>query len=252
MKLAFFALLLLVAVVVAQSQEPPAKQTGVLRLRVRVKANDAAPLRGLPRKRFILIPGTLEQNRALIEAIERQALTTRDCYYKKLGASAALIDWLKSGDCESVYCRGVEKDFVTGPKAVPEFASAFATSQKEYGNEETALKWLTTNVPPDMRDGFYRDRQLVLQALLKQAPSALSVMTDRNGTAYFTDLGPGTYVLSNLIPTELGQNLVTWNCEVQIKPEDLATEKPYFISNRKERTVKCVAVEKPMPVCATD
>ena len=253
MKLAFFALLLLVVVMVAQSQEPPAKQTGVLRLRVRVKADDAAPLRGLARKRFFLIPGTLEQNRALIEAIERQALTSRDCYYQKLGASAALINWLKEGDCESIYCRGVEKDFVSGPKAVPEFASAFAASQKEYGgNEETALRWLTTNVPADMRDGFYRDRQGVIQALLKQAPSALSVMTDRNGTAYFTDLGPGTYVLSNLIPTELGQNLVTWNCEVQVKAGDLATEKPYLVSNRKERNVKCVGVEKPIPVCAAD
>ena len=250
MKLAFFALLLMVAVVLAQ--EPPAKQTGVLRLRVRVKADDAAPLRGLPRKRFYLIPGTLEQNRALIDAIEHQAITSRDCYYQKLGASPALIDWLKSGDCESVYCRGVEKDFVTGPKAVPEFATAYAASQKEYGNEETALRWLTTNVPADMRDGFYRDRQRVLQSFLKQAPSALSVMTDRNGTAYFTDLGPGTYVLSNLIPTELGQNFVTWNCEVQVKPGDLATEKPYLVSNRKDRNVKCVGIEKLIPVCAAD
>ena len=249
MKLVLFALLLMVAVTMAQ--EP--RQTGVLRLRVRVKAEDAAPLKGLPRKRFFLIPGTLEQNRALIESIERQALTSRDCYYQKLGASTALINWLRSGDCESVYCRGVEKDFVTGPKAVPEFASAFAASQKEYGgNEETALRWLTTNVPPDMRDGFYRDRQGVLQSFLKQAPSALSVMTDRNGTAYFTDLGPGTYVLTNLIPTELGQNLVTWNCEVQVKAGDLATEKPYLVSNRKDRNVKCVGVEKPIPTCNAD
>lgn len=244
MKLALFALLLMVLV-----QSP----TGVLRLRVRVKADDASPMRGLSRKRFFLIPGTLEQNRALLEAIERQPLVTRDCYYKKLGASTALIDWLKEGDCESVYCRGVEKEFVTGPKAVPEFVTAFTTSRKEFGNnEETARQWLTTNLTAELRDGFYRDRQRALQALLKQAPAVQSVMTDRNGTAYFTDLGPGTYVLSNLIPTELGQTVVTWNCEVQVKAGDLATEKPYLVSNRKEKLVKCVGIEKPIPACATD
>lgn len=249
MRLAFFALLLMVTVVLAQ--QPAARQTGVLRLRVRVKADDSAPLRGLARKRFFLIAGTLEQNRSLIDAIERQALMIRDCYYQKIGSSAALLDWLKQGDCESVYCRGVEKDFVTGPKAVPEFATAFAAGQKEYRNDETARQWLTTNLAPDVRDGFYRARRAALEALLKQAgPDVHSVMTDRNGTAYFTDLGPGTYVLSNLIPTELGQTLVTWTCEVQVKPGDLATEKPYLISNRKEKNVKCVAIEKPKPTCA--
>ena len=241
-----FALLLMLAVVVAQSP------TGVLRLRVRVKADDTAPLRGLARKRFFLIPGTLEQNRALLDAMERQPLVTRDCYYNKLHASTALIEWLKEGDCESVYCRAIEKDFVAGPKAVPEFATAFTASQQEYKNDETARQWLTTNLAPDLRDGFYRDRQRALQELLKQTPAAQSVMTDRNGTAYFTDLGPGTYVLTNLIPTELGQTLVTWNCEVQVKAGDLATEKPYLVSNRKDKLVKCVGIEKPKPGCAAD
>ncbi len=242
----FFALLLMITIALAQNQ------TGVLRLRVRVKLDDNSPLRGLPRKRFFLIPGTLEQNRALLEAIERQPLTSRDCYYRKIGASAALIDWLKEGDCESVYCRAVEKDFLTGPNAVPEFATAFAAGQKEYKNDDTARQWLTTNLAPDLRDGFYRDRRGALQALLKQTPAVQSVMTDRNGTAYFTDLGPGTYVLSNLIPTELSQTLVTWNCEVQVKAGDLATEKPYLVSNRKDRLVKCVGIEKPKPVCNAD
>ena len=244
-----FALLLAVTGVLAQT--PQTGPTGVLRLRVRVKADDAAPMRGLARKRFFLIPGTLEQNRTLIDAIERQPVATRDCYYKGLGASAALIDWLKEGDCESVYCRSVDKDFIVGPKAVPEFARAFAASQTEFGSEETARQWVTTNLAPDMRDGFYRDRQRVIETLLKNA-TAHSVMTDRNGTAYFTDLGPGTYVLSNLVPTELGRTLATWNCEVQVKAGDLATEKPYLVSNRKEKNVKCVAVEKPMPSCNVD
>ena len=248
----FFALLLMVTVL-AQSQQPATQQTGVLRLRVRVKADDTAPLRGLARKRFFLSPGTLEQHRALINAVEQQPLTTRDCYYKQHAASAELINWLKEGDCESVYCRSIEKEFVSGAKAVPEFANAFATSRKEYGNDETAREWLTTNLSPDVRDGFYRARKTALEALLKQAGGEVySVMTDRNGTAYFTDLGPGTYVLSNLIPTELGQTLVTWSCEVQVKPGDLATEKPYLVSNRKEKNVKCVGVEKPKPVCAAN
>ena len=250
MRLAFFAVLLMVTLVLAQ--QPTARQTGVLRLRVRVKADDATPLKGLARKRFFLIPGTLEQNRALITAVEQQPLTTRDCYYKQHHASAQLINWLREGDCESVYCRGIENEFVTGPKAVPEFANAFAANHTEFGNDVVALQWLTNYLSPDLRDGFYKDRQRLLQTLLKQSGMIQSVMTDQKGSAYFTELGPGTYVVSNVIPTELGQTLVTWNCEVQIKPEDLATEKPYLISNRKDKTVKCVGIEKPKPTCATD
>lgn len=248
------AIFLIVATTSGRTQNPmtTALPSGVLRLRVRVKSDDST--KGLSRKRFFLLRGTLEQNTSWIEEATQQLLLPRDCYYRKLGASQALIDWLKEGDCESVYCREIEQDSIVGTKAVPEFAMAFAAGEKEFGNSEIARKWLVTNIPSKLREGFYLDRRSAIQALLKQAEAlsgsqVISVMTDRNGTAYFTDLEPGSYVLSNLLPFELGQRTLSWNCDVLVKPGDIATEKPYLVSNTKDRTVKCVAAEKPLPVC---
>ena len=236
----------------SQTQTSGANPTGVLRLRVRVKIDGST--KGLAQKRFYLIKGTREQNKAVLDAAEQRPLVARDCFYAKLGASQPLIDWLKAGDCESVYCREIEEEFINGPKAIPEFVTAYTTGQKEIGQGTVGRKWLTNNLPAQLRDGFYQDRRNALESLIKQAEATssttvLSVMTDRNGTAYFTDLTPGTYVLTSLLPVEVAQSGATWNCEVQIKPGDIATEKPYLVSNRNDRNVKCVAVEKPLPVC---
>jgi hypothetical protein len=110
------------------------------------------------------------------------------------------------------------------------------------------------NLPEKLRDGFYRERQNEIAAIIKQAETTsgakvLSVMTDRNGTGYFTDLEAGSYTLSNIVATEIGQNVSLWNCEVKMKADDLTTEKAFLISNRKDKNVKCVAVEKPLPAC---
>ena len=127
-------------------------KTGVLRLRVRVKAGEAT--KGLARKRFFLVPGTLEQNRALVEAIQNKPVITRDCYYNRLGASAALINWLKESDCESVYCREISTADLEGPNSVPEFVTALNAGEKELGNRDTARKWLTTNMPENLARRF--------------------------------------------------------------------------------------------------
>ena len=150
----------------------------------------------------------------------------------------------------------MQADAVEGAAAVPEFQQAVAVGEKEFGSRDLARKWLAVNLRDDLRSGFYKLRQQDLQALLKQAEElsrakVMSVMTDRNGTAYFTDIEPGTYVISNILPSEVGDQAMFWNCEVKVKPGDLATEKPFLISNsaNKEKNVKCVAVEKPLPVC---
>jgi hypothetical protein len=245
-------LLLLAFLCVAQTPSAFQGPGTVLRLRVRVKVGDSP--KGLSRKRFFLTKGSLEQNKAIVEAIERRPLVSRDCYYRNAGASEALIKWLKENDCESVYCREIQSNDFEGPDAVPEFAAAASVGEKEFGGRELARKWLAVNLPEKLRDGFYRARQADLESTLKQVEATsgakvFSVMTDRNGTAYFTDLEPGIYTLSNIVPTEIGTNAAIWNCEVPVKQDDRGFEKPYLMMNRKDKNVRCVATERPLPVC---
>lgn len=256
--LALVLLLALAITVGGQTQtSPPADARGVLRLRVRVKLGEPAtrPV-GLARKRFYLIKGSLADNQALIQSINQGPVVSRDCFYRGIGASEALIAWLKIGDCESVYCREVSAGDLEGANAVPEFQQSVAAGEKEFGTRELARKWIAVNLSDELRSGFYKRQQQELQALFRLAEAGSgaqvsSVMTDRNGTAYFTDLVPGTYVISNLLPAEVGDHALLWNCEVKVKSGDLATEKPFLISNpaNKEKNIKCVAVEKPLPVC---
>ena len=249
---AFLVLLLVACFCVAQTPSATQSAGTVLRLRVRVKTADTT--KGLSRKRFFLIKGSMEQNKTLVDEMMQRPYVSRDCYYRAAGASERLINWLKENDCESVYCRELQPTDVEGPDAVPEFQTALIASEKEYGSHELARKWLTTNLPERLRDGFYKSHLLGIEGTIKEAEAlsgakVLSVMTDRNGTAYFTDLEPGTYTLSNILPTELGATSLIWNCEVKVKQDDRAFEKPFLIMNRQEKNVRCVAVERPLPVC---
>ena len=236
---------------------PLADARGVIRLRVRVRIGDAT--KGLQRKRFFLIKGSLEDNKALINRINQQPFASRDCYYRGIHASEAFIAWLKPSGwetCESVYCREVEEKYIEGADAVPEFQQAVTAGEQEFANRNLARKWLAVNLSEELRNGFYKRQQQDVQLFIKQAEEiskskVMSVMTDRFGTAYFTDIEAGPYVISNLIATEVGNTTDLWNCEITVKPGDLATEKPFLIANpaNKERNVRCVSVEKPLPVC---
>ncbi len=258
--LALACLICFALIGVAQNPQPVANGRGVVRLRVRIATGDGAKARGLSRKRFFLIKGALADNTALLAGINDRAIVSRECFYRGIGASERLIDWLKQSDCESVYCREVDDKDVAGPNAVPEFAKALEAGEKELHNRDLARKWVTVNLPEQIRNGFYKLQQKDLLTFIKQAEDLTrthvqSVMTDRNGTAYFTDVEPGIYVVSNIIPIELGNMGELWSCEVKVQPGDIATEKPYLISNpgnkdpRDKKNIKCVSMEKPLPMC---
>src|SRR3989454_11085129 len=153
---------------VAHTQAPQAMR-GVIRLRVKVGAGEGTRSIGLARKRFYLIKGSLDENKSLFQSIEQRPIVSRDCYYRGIGASEALIHWLREGDCESVYCREAEQNDLEGAGAVPEFQQAVAAGVKQFGSRELARKWLAVNLPDNIKSGFYKQQQQELQALLKQA-----------------------------------------------------------------------------------
>jgi hypothetical protein len=191
-----------------------------------------------------------------VDVIKQTTLTSRDCYYRSKGASEQLIKWLDDNDCESVYCRAIEERDLAANDAVPEFKSAYELALKELKTPEVARRWLPNYLPADIRDGYYNLKQRTTEGLVKQAETlngkpVMSIMTDRKGTAYLTDIEPGTYTISNLVASETDKSEIIWLCEREVKATDLsiAMRRPFILSNEKDPKVKCEVIERPLPVC---
>src|SRR5204863_2953567 len=73
-------LLLVIALSLIVSAQQPDEATGVIRLRVRVATGDGTKAKGLARKRFFLIKGSLEDNKDLFQTFQQRPVTSRDCY----------------------------------------------------------------------------------------------------------------------------------------------------------------------------
>ena len=233
--------------------QTPSANRGVIRLKVKYKTGEVT--KELPRKRFFLIKGTLEENKSLIERIKQTDPMSRECYYHSKGASPALIKWLGDNDCDSVYCREIEEKYLSGNEAVPEFQAAYNQGLRDFKTPELARRWLTVNLAADIRDGFYNQKQRTIADLISLAEAAartkvMSVMTDRKGTAYLTDIEAGTYTISNLVGSETEKTSILWACEKEVKAGNLAIAmRPLILSNEKDPKVKCEIVERPLPVC---
>lgn len=249
--LSFFLLLPFSFCLVAQT---PQATRGVIRLKVKFKSGDLT--KELPRKRFFLIKGSLAENQSLVEKIKQTPVMPRACYYRSKGASEALIKWLKDNDCESVYCREIEEKHLSGSEAVPEFQAAYNQGLRDFKSPELARRWLTVNLTADIREGFYSEKQKAIQALIAEAQSAtktpvMSVMTDRKGTAYLTDIEPGAYTISNLVASETEKTSILWLCEKEVKAVDLAIamRRPLTLTNERDPKIKCEIIERPLPAC---
>jgi hypothetical protein len=236
------------------SAQTPTASRGVIRLKVKFKSGDVT--KELPRKRFFLIKGSLGDNKTLIEKIKQTDVMSRECYYRGKGASEALINWLKDNDCDSVYCREIERKYLSGRDAVPEFQAAYNQGLREFKTPEVGRRWLAVNLPAEISEGFYKQKQEIIAALIKQSEDTtksrvMSVMTDRKGTAYLTDIEPGTYTITNLVGSETGKTSILWACEKEVKSVDLALamRRPVTLSNENDPKVKCEIVERPLPVC---
>src|SRR5438105_7759541 len=172
--------LTLSASLAAQTQISQATR-GVIRLKVKYKSG--ATTKELPRKRFFLIKGSLDQNQSLIQQIKQTDVASRECYYRAHGASEQLVKWLDENDCESVYCREIEAKYIDSNEAVHEFKAAYDQALKELKTPEVARRWLPNYLPVELRDGYYKTKTQTIEALVKQAETStgkpvMSIMTD--------------------------------------------------------------------------
>ncbi len=276
--IAVFTVLLTSLAAFGQNSAPssPAVEakTGSIKFTAQVKIGESNEKLG--RKRFYLIRGSRQQHADLLKQIAETNVVSRDCYYADLRRRGQKISdeyvcWLKKNDCESAYCREIKtkEEALT----VPEFAAAYRQSLREYKQSTLALKWITTNLPDEIRNGYYEQQKTVLDKLITLAKRAgqeatktkkgsarsgdgfQSIMTDRIGNAYFLDIDivppenekTETYLITNLMPTVFGDTSYLWTCEIEIDPEKPQSS---FVLKNEIGKKKCeIVMKKQTEVC---
>ena len=180
-----------------------------LGVRVVVKGPDGKPLQ---RKRFFL----LERSAAAALAADAAPAPRREDYLK--GASPQLREWLAGHDCDSLYCPEYEAEYAAAVKTVPEFKRAYDEGVRKYRSEGLALRWITVNFPlKEARAGYYKRKRAWLEKAALKSGAVGSVMTDEKGVGVIEGVRPGSYYVSNLLPTERGGLL--WDCAVNTAPQ---------------------------------
>ncbi|MFL6374007.1 MAG: hypothetical protein ACJ73D_05000 [Pyrinomonadaceae bacterium] len=247
-KLSLFLTLVLAALVGAAGgqAQAPVKASVTVKTKMTIGGKKVE----LSRKRFYLFRGGLDTNTALANRIKSASYTSRDCFYCSKKASPEYIAWLRLSDCESPYCRDITADDVA---KVPEFKAAYQKGLTAYKNKtDVARTWVTTNMPPDLRDGYYLQRKKLADTIFADLKPAATVMTDASSQqAIFIDLLlSGTsekFLISNVLPFEIGGKSYVWVCEVTAKAGANSFILPPSETTAHVKT--CDVVVKDLPKC---
>lgn len=227
-----------------------AQNLGALEVAGRIRV--AGKTEKVTRKRFYLFRGGLEENKALVDRLRSAVYTSKDCYYCRVKASPEFVAWLKAQDCESPYCRSISEE---DTKKVPEFGAAFQKGLKQFRNKpDIARTWLTTNLAPDIRDGFYKLQRSTIDKLLGGLKPIQSTMTDSVSVrGIFIDIPLATgksekFLISNIIPAEIGGKGIVWACEAEIG-DGKKVLLPLQVPEPNKTAKNCEVFVRDLPTC---
>ena len=204
----------------------------------------------LARKRFFLFRGGLAENAPLIDRIKNAKPVSRDCYYASAKASACFVAWLQQENCETPFCRVVKKEDIA---SVKEFQDAYARGMNLYGQRaDLALSWLLSNMSQSLITGYYSSQKKLIDEIVGDARPVQSIMTtstaaDATFAGLVTGAKPAKYLLSNLIPVEVGTKSYVWTCEVDVSPGG-QTKQPLYADAAKTKK-NCVLTVRDLPSC---
>ena len=143
---------------------------------------------------------------------------------------------------------------------MPEFQAAYQKGLRQFRRPELARHWLTTNLSPDLLTGFYRQQKSLLAGLLGELEPLQSSMTDTTSIkALFIDislnLSPAkkseTFLVSNLLPVEIGDKSYTWACQVDIGTAKRAVLQ-LAVPENNNPVKNCEVIVKELKTCSVE
>ena len=221
----------------------PALAPHVFQVSVNIKQSDKTF--AVARKPLFLSPCAFNLDKLPLQG---RTAPSRKSYYAAQKASPQLINWLEANNCDTIYCRELTKEEVTCNPAsapcVPEFVQAYNEAlTKLKGDAELARRWVTNYAPlanENLRVGFHEEKVRWLAATVSaiEKASALApgtirtAVTDRQGIAYFYDLCPGAYYISNLTPAEVAGDRMLWETgAIKVEKSDTLEKIPVTLTN---------------------